>query len=120
MRSAAGRFVQVMVSVPSTAVAARISEALLDGELCACAQTLGPITSRYRWKGELERSREWLLVLKTRTALLKKLETAVLELHPYDVPEILAVPVSAGHGPYLRWLEESTRAGTGRRRARRA
>ena len=103
MKSASG-VVQVFVSVPSARLAADISRALLDAHLCACAQTLGPMTSRYRWKGRIERAREWLILVKTERRLLRHVERRVRELHPYDVPEMLVVPVQAGATAYLAWL----------------
>jgi periplasmic divalent cation tolerance protein len=103
VKSASG-IVQVFVSVPSARVAADISRVLLDAHLCACAQTLGPMTSRYRWKGRVERAREWLLLVKTERRQLRHVERCVRELHPYDVPEMLVVPVQAGYAPYLAWL----------------
>ena len=99
-----GRAVQVMVSVPTAARARTISSAVLEQRLCACAQTLGPMTSRYRWKGKLESAREYLLVLKSSSARLAALEKLIVKLHPYDTPEILVVPIVAGHAAYLDWL----------------
>jgi periplasmic divalent cation tolerance protein len=98
--------VQVFVSVPSTRVATQIARALVEERLCACAQTLGPIRSHYRWKGKVESAREWLLLIKTRTSRLAKLEATIQRLHPYDVPEILALPIERGHAPYLDWLQK--------------
>lgn len=106
-RRASG-FVQVQVAVPSPAVAGRIADALLDARLCACVQTLGPITSRYAWKGRRERGREWLLLIKTRTARVEALVRLVRRHHPYEVPEILAVPVRGGDAAYLEWLAAET------------
>lgn len=118
MRDTRGRIMQVVVSMPSTRVATRIARALLEARLCACAQTVGPITSHYRWKGKVERAREWLLVIKTRSTLLDDLEAQILRLHPYDVPEILAVPVSRGHDAYVRWVEgECASSGAARGKA---
>jgi periplasmic divalent cation tolerance protein len=62
------------------------------------------MTSRYRWKGRVEQAREWLLLLKTERRLLPQVEAQIRNLHPYDVPEMLVVPVLAGHAPYLDWL----------------
>jgi len=101
---------QVQIAVPSPAVARRLSEALLEARLCACAQVVGPITSRYLWRGKRESAREWLLLLKTRAGLFEPLVTVVHRLHPYDVPEILAVPITAIDPAYARWLDESTSA----------
>ena len=106
MQAVRGRLVQVVVSVPSTRLATRIANELLEQRLCACAQTVGPITSHYRWQGKIERGREWLLVIKTRTLLLQRLEAEVVRLHPYDVPEILAVPVQSGSALYVRWMQQ--------------
>ena len=111
--------IQVFIAVPSTAVARRIAASLLDARLCACAQTLGPVQSRYLWKGKPESAREWLLLVKTRAALYEGVEREVRRLHPYEVPEILAVPVAAGLGAYLGWLQRETRPPK-TRRARRA
>jgi periplasmic divalent cation tolerance protein len=100
-------------------VAARIADALLDARLCACVQTLGPITSRFAWKGRRERGREWLLLIKTRSARVRALGRLVRREHPYEVPEILAVPVVGGDPAYLEWLaaETATRPPAARRGA---
>ncbi|MFQ5600355.1 MAG: divalent-cation tolerance protein CutA [Candidatus Krumholzibacteriia bacterium] len=114
MKSSGAAIVQVLVAVPSTRVATRIATALLKQRLCACAQTFGPITSRYHWKGKIDSAREWLLLLKTPPAHVEALEREVVRLHPYDVPEILALPVQGGYPPYLDWLRrETTRPRTG-------
>ena len=118
MRAVRGAFVQLLVSVPSARVAAQLSQALLESRLCACAQTLGPVTSRYHWQGTLQRSREWLLLLKTRTALQARVEREIRRLHPYEVPEILALPLLSGHAPYLAWLQRE--CATGRTSSRRS
>jgi periplasmic divalent cation tolerance protein len=118
MRGAAPAL-QVIVAVPNARLAGRIAAALLERRLCACAQTLGPITSRYRWQGKIETAREVLLVVKTRRALFAAVERAVRELHPYEVPEIAALPLGPVHAPYLAWLRQATRAGTPVRRGRR-
>jgi periplasmic divalent cation tolerance protein len=120
MSSGADRPLQVWVAVPRPAVARRVAARLLAERLCACAQILGPIESRYRWRGKLETAREWLLVVKTRRGCYKALERTVRELHPYDVPEILATEVVVGSAPYLAWLDRETRPerpGAPRRRA---
>ena len=117
MKQRMSRAVQVLVAVPSARVARRISEGLLEKRLCACAQTLGPVTSQYRWKGRLESAREWLLLIKTRASLSTTVVSEIRRLHPYEVPEILVLPVSGGHGPYLDWLRRET-ASTPRARSK--
>jgi periplasmic divalent cation tolerance protein len=107
-RSAAA--LQVIVAVPNARVATEIGTALVAQRLCACAQTIGPITSRYRWQGKIETAREYLLLLKTRATLFAAVQQAVCRLHPYEVPEIAAQPLAPVHQPYLTWLLEATRA----------
>jgi periplasmic divalent cation tolerance protein len=107
-----------MVAVPNRAVAKRLSLALLEARLCACAQTVGPITSRYTWQGRSETTREWLLLVKTRPTLFAAVEAAVRALHPYEVPEIAAMTLHPVHSPYVQWIYASTRTpGKARRRA---
>jgi periplasmic divalent cation tolerance protein len=101
--------VQVLVAVPSAAMAARLAGVLLDRRLVACAQSIGPVTSRYRWRGKTETAREWLLLLKTRRKLVAPVGAALRELHPYDVPELLVLPVSHGLDAYLDWLRRECR-----------
>ena len=108
MKQRMSRAVQVLVAVPSARVARRISEGLLEKRLCACAQTLGPVTSQYRWKGKLESAQEWLLLIKTRASLSTAVQSEIQRLHPYEVPEILVLPVIGGHASYLDWLRQET------------
>lgn len=102
--------VQVMTAVDEEASAHRIAEHAVEQRLAACAQVLGPMRSRFHWQGEVADEREWLVVLKAPHSTYKSLEGAILEVHPYDVPEILALPVVAGHAPYLSWLVDETSA----------
>jgi periplasmic divalent cation tolerance protein len=98
-------YVQVSTTVEKRDDARRIAEALVEKRLAACAQIVGPILSVYRWKGRMERAEEWLLILKTRKGLYDRLEGEIRDLHPYDVPEIVAVPLAAGSRDYLRWID---------------
>lgn len=100
--------VQLSVAVPSEEEGARIADALLEPRLAACVQVLGPMTSRYWWEGAREESVEWLLLAKTRADLVDRAVEAVQAAHPYDVPEVLAVPVVGGTGDYLRWVADET------------
>ena len=95
----------MMVAVPSPAVGRRIATALLDEHLCACVQIVGPITSHYDWQGKRQRSREWLLWIKTRSGLAAHVTRTVAALHPYEVPEIVGMPLHPVYRPYLNWLE---------------
>jgi len=85
-----------------------IARRLVDSRLAACVQIIGPITSVYRWQGAVETSGELLLLIKTRAALYPDLERTIKDFHPYETPEILALPVQAGLPAYLSWLADST------------
>ena len=87
--------------------AERIARALVERRLAACVNVVPGATSIYRWKGEVCRDEEHLLVIKTRADRLEALREALVGLHPYEVPELVALPIAAGHAPYLAWLDES-------------
>ena len=100
----------VLVTAPDARTAKRLAEALVGERLAACVTALPGAASTYRWKGKVERAKETVLVIKTRKSLAKRLERRVRELHPYEVPEFLAIPVAAGGRSYLEWIGESTRS----------
>jgi periplasmic divalent cation tolerance protein len=87
--------------------AERIARALVERRLAACVNVVPGVTSIYRWKGEVCRDEERLLVIKTRADRLEALREALVGFHPYEVPELVALPIAAGHAPYLAWLDES-------------
>jgi periplasmic divalent cation tolerance protein len=99
---------QVSVAVPGEDEAKRISESVLEARLAACVQVIGPVHSRYWWQGEIQTSLEWLCLIKTRQSLMDELVTAIHELHSYDTPEILTVPITGGDPAYLSWMERET------------
>lgn len=80
---------------------------MLERRLVACVQILGPIQSRYRWEGEVTQSSEYLLLVKTVAARVDSVTATIVDAHPYDVPEVLALPVVGGHRPYLDWVTEN-------------
>jgi periplasmic divalent cation tolerance protein len=82
----------------------RLARLLVEGELAACVQILPPMISVYRWEGAVERASEILLLIKTARAAYPRLETVIKENHPYQTPEIIALPVEAGLAGYLSWL----------------
>jgi len=102
------QYIQVSTTVEKRDDARGIAEALVGKRLAACAQIVGPILSVYWWKGRMEQAEEWLLILKTREDLYARLEGEIRTLHPYEVPEIVAVPLAAGSWHYLRWIDEET------------
>lgn len=87
---------------------AGIARALVEKKLAACVNIVAPIRSIYSWKGKVEDEREVLLVAKTRRELFDALRSAVTELHSYEVPEIIALPITAGLDRYLDWVLENT------------
>ncbi len=101
--------VQTLTTTPSRTTARRIARTLVDRRLAACVQIVGPIESIYRWRGRVETAREWLCLIKTTRTQFHAVTTTVEELHPYDTPEIIALPIAAGSQRYLEWLAESVR-----------
>ena len=103
----ANKFILVLCTCPSQQEADAVATALLGERLAACVNQLPGIRSLYRWKGRITRDDEVLLLIKTSADLLASLEKMIKTLHPYTVPEIIAVPVIAGSAEYLGWIEES-------------
>jgi periplasmic divalent cation tolerance protein len=101
-------FIVVLVTVGSTDEGDRLARTLVEERVAACVNRLPGIHSIYRWQGKIEQSAEELLVIKTRKSLFAVLEKRVRELHSYEVPEIVALPIVAGSEPYLNWLGEQT------------
>ena len=100
----------VFVTAANEDSAATIGWALVQERLAACANRVGPIRSIYRWKDKIEDAAEHLLIIKTRASLYPALEKRVKELHPYEVPEIIAFNIESGSPQYLAWIHESTAA----------
>ncbi|MCR4404563.1 MAG: divalent-cation tolerance protein CutA [Candidatus Acetothermia bacterium] len=101
-------FIQVLTAVDSEEKARELAERVLVERLAGCVQLLGPVESHYWWKGRLEEAREWLCLIKARAADYPKIEARIKELHPYEVPEILAMPIAEGNPDYLAWLWRET------------
>lgn len=97
----------VLTTCPDDAAAARIARELVESGLAACVSRLGPVHSTYRWQGAIQDEPEVLLVIKTLTTRYSELEMRLKSLHPYEVPEIIALPVKAGFAQYLTWLQEA-------------
>lgn len=101
------RYLQAATTVASRADASRIARALVERRLAACVQVVGPIQSTYRWKGRIETAREWLCLMKTTRGRYAELEAALLNLHPYELPEVVSVAFAGGSRGYLEWLSEA-------------
>jgi periplasmic divalent cation tolerance protein len=101
-------FIQVVTTTATQEDARKIGTALVEQRLAGCVQIVGPIESVYRWQGKIETATEWQCSVKTRRDFFAKVEAAIRKLHPYDVPEILALPIAGGSEPYLHWLRDET------------
>jgi periplasmic divalent cation tolerance protein len=100
----------VLVTCANPSEARRIARAVVDSRLAACVNIFGgSVTSVYRWKGKVETAKERLLLIKTSRNRLAKLQTKVKQIHSYDVPEFIALPIAAGSRDYLTWLQENSR-----------
>jgi periplasmic divalent cation tolerance protein len=94
-------------TVANAGDAQRIGRALVERRLVACVNVVPGVTSIYAWKGSVTTDSELLLVIKTRREKLDEVRSALLELHPYQVPELIALPIEGGHDKYLEWIEDS-------------
>ena len=97
-----------LTTVPDAETGERIARALVEERLIACANIVPGVTSVYRWEGEVRAEPELLLVMKTRRALLARLSARIVELHPYEVPEVVGLPLVGGLPAYRAWVEEET------------
>jgi len=101
-------YIQITTTTETKEQAENIAQHLVEAKLAACVQIVGPITSIYRWKGKVENAQEWLCLIKTRNDLYSKVEAAIKSQHPYETPEIIAVPIVKGSKEYLQWISEET------------
>ncbi len=97
----------VLSTAGSAEEAQKIAHALVERRLAACVNVLGPMQSVYRWKGAVESAEEYLLVIKTTFAGFVQVCDAIRELHSYELPECILLPIEAGSEPYLKWIAES-------------
>lgn len=98
----------VLITAPSREEAEAVGQSLVESRLAACANLLPGITSIFSWEGKVCKEKETLLILKSKRKLFDQLESEVMKLHSYSVPEIIALPIVAGSGKYLNWLRENT------------
>lgn len=100
-------YLLVFSTCPDGATARRVAAALVQGGLAACVNVVEGVTSVYRWKEQLQQDAECLLLIKTRRERFDALQATLLELHPYELPELIAVPLDAGLPGYLKWIDDS-------------
>lgn len=101
-------FVQVTSTAETVEQAQSIADHLVAHRLAACVQVLGPITSTYRWEGAIERSEEYMCIIKSRLDLSYEVVAAIRSLHPYENPEVVVTPIVAGSADYLQWIAAET------------
>ncbi len=102
-------YIQVVTAIEKREDAEKIAKALVEKRLAACVQILGPIVSTYWWKDNIETAEEWLCVIKSKKDVYEELEKSIKEIHPYETPEIFALPVVAGSKDYLKWLSNEVK-----------
>jgi periplasmic divalent cation tolerance protein len=107
VEAAVRRYALVLSTAGSEEVALRIARALVEGRLAACVNVLPGSRSVYRWAGRLAEEREWLLLVKTAEDLLASVRQTIRQLHDYELPEVLVLPIGGGDEAYLAWLEQS-------------
>lgn len=102
------KFIQIITTVENKKEAEKIAKILLEKKLAACIQIIEGIESHYWWKGKIEKAKEILIFIKTKESLFRKVEKIIKEKHPYQLPEIIGIPVLKGSKEYLKWIEEET------------
>ena len=98
-------FIQVFCTIDKKEEAEKLATHLVKKRLAGCVQVIGPISSTYWWKNNIESSEEWLCLIKSKKNLFDKLEKAIKEVHSYETPEIIALPIIDGNKEYLKWLD---------------
>ncbi len=101
-------YLLVLSTCPDQACAQAVAEKIVDAGLGACVNIVPDIRSVYQWQGTRESAAECLIVIKTRKTLYGRLETLLVESHPYELPEVIAVPIERGLPAYLRWISDNT------------
>jgi periplasmic divalent cation tolerance protein len=102
-----GDHVVALSTVAKSEDAQRLARALVEQRLAACVNVIPGLTSVYRWKDKIESDAEHLLVIKTRRERVDALKRALVSLHPYELPELIVLPIEGGHLPYLAWVDEN-------------
>ena len=99
----------VITTLPDMEGAEALAASLVEAGLAACVNIGAPVTSIYRWQGRMQRGTEVMLTIKTTGRRYRELESAIVDGHPYELPEVIAVPITEGLTEYLAWIEECTR-----------
>ena len=103
-------YIQVVTTTEKRQDAEKIAKSLVERRLAACAQLVGPIVSTYWWKDNIETAEEWQCLIKSKKSFYSKAEKAIKMLHPYETPEIIALPIVSGSDDYLEWLNDQLKS----------
>ena len=103
-------YIMVLTTCNSSETISLIAETLISNKLAACVNIIKGVESVYQWQGKIERDKEILLIIKTRESLFSQVEQSIQELHSYELPEIIAVPIITGEKNYLNWIQSATLA----------
>jgi len=103
-------YIMVLTTCNSSETSSLIAEALISNKLAACVNIIKGVESVYQWHGKIEHDKEILLIIKTRESLFSRVEQMIQELHSYELPEIIAVPIKTGEKNYLNWIQSATLA----------
>ena len=101
------QYIIALNTCPNAETAEKIAYSLVESQLAACTNIIPTVQSIYRWQGKIEQEHEALLIIKTRKNKFTQLESLIREHHPYELPEIVAVPIEAGTKEYLNWIDQS-------------
>lgn len=104
-----GEYLIVFCTVPDEETGVKISQSLVNERLAACCNIVRGLRSIYSWQGEVCDDSEMLLIIKSKRSLYSKLQKHILDLHPYSVPEVLALPIVHGSDKYLEWIDENVK-----------
>ena len=99
----------VFTNLPDADSANSLAHALVESRLAACVNLMPAVRSVYRWQGQVEQASEVTLIVKTTQSRYPQLQRAIVSAHPYELPEVIALPVADGHAPYLHWIAAETR-----------
>lgn len=102
-------YVQIITSLDNKKKAEEMAQILVKKNLVACVQVIGPMKSIYHWQGKIEKAKEWICLMKTKSSLYRTIEKAIIQMHPYTLPEIIVLPILKGYSPYLQWISKTTR-----------
>jgi len=109
MKRPSAALVAVLVTCPTPRQARRLARALIERRAAACVNILPGVTSWFRWQGKVERASETLLIIKTTARQFEPLRHLIVSLHPYDVPEVIALSIGPVHRPYQRWVQANVK-----------